>query len=106
MGKGTWSTARGATTTSKTATGSTCCATARRHRVTRRAHRAHREGAGVLHDPGPSSRAELLRTTLPRTRVNRVRVDTSGRAWLKGPAGSGLVGAFPEPLHGRRRRAN
>jgi hypothetical protein len=35
-----------------------------------------------------------------------VRVDTSGRAWLKGPAGSGLVGAFPEPLHGRRRRAN
>src|SRR5215210_2066524 len=26
----------------------------------------------------------------------------SSRAWLDGPAGSALLGVFPEPLHGRR----
>jgi hypothetical protein len=26
----------------------------------------------------------------------------SSRAWLDGPAGSALVGVFPEPAHGRR----
>ena len=26
----------------------------------------------------------------------------SSRAWLDGPAGSALVGVFPDPLHGRR----